>query len=76
VTVEDAEGQRYQIQLTQKVPWTARSAGGFDSSVVTCPNIGTFTWCQTETNELSIPDQPRFALVTGPSCAHKDCKPN
>ena len=76
VTVEDAQGQRYQIQVAQKVPWNARSGGGFDSSVVTCPIIGTSTWCQTETNELSIPDAPRFALVTGPSCANKDCQPN
>ncbi len=75
VTVQDAKGQIYQIQVKSKVPWPAKSGGGFDSSVITCPRIGTYTWCQNGINELSIPDAPRFAVITGPSCGHANCNP-
>ena len=75
VTVQDADGQNYQIQVKSKVPWPARNGGGFDSNVMTCPRIGTYTWCQNGINELSIPDEPRFAIITGPSCANRNCNP-
>jgi hypothetical protein len=40
VTVQDAAGQTYQIQVKSKVPWLAKNGGGFDSSVMSCPKIG------------------------------------
>lgn len=75
VTIQDKAGQIYQIQVKKKVPWAAwASSSGFDSNVVSCPVNGTRSWCQN-INELSHPDEPRFALITPPSCANPNCNP-
>lgn len=76
VTIQDAAGKIYQIQAKSKVPWPAWTSNrGFDSTVISCPSTGTSSWCQNSINELSRPDEPRFALITGPSCANPNCNP-
>jgi len=74
VTIQDKAGQLYRIQVNKKVPWAAWNKGSFDASVVSCTVGGTRSWCQN-LNELSLPDDPRFALVTPPSCANPNCNP-
>jgi hypothetical protein len=75
ITVEDAAGQTYRIDVTSKVPWAAWPGRGFDPKVMSCPRVATYTWCQNQINELAIPDAPRFALLTGPSCLYTGCNP-
>lgn len=76
VTIQDADGKTYQIQAKSKVPWPAwNNNRGFDPTVMSCPLVGTRTWCQNSINELSRPDEPRFAIITGPSCANRNCNP-
>ena len=73
ITVTDANNKMYQIQAMKKVPWppfVSIENRHHDTTVVSCPNgagiVPANSWCDL-INELSVPAEPRFALLTPPS---------
>jgi hypothetical protein len=73
LTVTDARGTKYQFEATLPIPWpsfTASTTRHHDPMVMSGPTgsgiVPPSSWCNC-INELSIPAEPRFALITPPT---------